>query len=141
MRVFAYLPIAFEDVVFPWQQGGVLDKISVTNFGIIVLAVLAVVVLIDSEISWLSEDELECRQCRREAGSERDFGQSTAAVPTRSRLRRRLRYRSRTLARFTTGSGPGRAVTASRRSRDHSPSCRRCRTRRGGRIRAEKVDK
>ena len=57
MNPVPLLPVAV-GTVFPWQ-GGVLDQISIGTFGIIVLIVLAVIVLLDSEVTWFEEDEPE----------------------------------------------------------------------------------
>ncbi len=47
--------------VFPWQ-GGLLDKIAVGTFGIIVTIVLAAIVLLDSEWTWLDDALREQRR-------------------------------------------------------------------------------
>lgn len=49
------IPATLSDgTVFP-GQGGVLDMISIETFGIIVVVVLSVVVLLDSELTWMAQ--------------------------------------------------------------------------------------
>lgn len=56
-----------DGTVFPWQ-GGVLDSVSIETFGIIVVVVLSLIVLLDSELTWLAQilRWLRFRELRRE---------------------------------------------------------------------------
>ena len=120
-------------------QGGLLDKISVSTFGIIMTILLGAFILVDSEWSWLSDDEPdhECR-CQEPRSQSVDTQQisdqpivpfaGTEPVDKGSRSRRRLRYRSRTLTRlkWRSDSGPDRGVSLRRRSCRPASRCEDC---------------
>lgn len=126
MHTFVHIPRAFEEIEFPWQQGGVLDKISVTNFGIVVLAFVVLILLIDSEFAWLSDDELEIQSHCPEPGCGPVPAKSIGGSTTQRSRFRRLRYRSRTLSRLRAGSRPGREISAPRAPAGRSRKCKRC---------------
>lgn len=144
MTLPTHLSTTFEDIVLFWQQGGVLDRIPVSSLGILVLVTLVVLVLVDSEVSRLSDNDLERGCSCEEAGSGPDSGEHSercaVAGPRRQRYRRRLRYRSRSISKLCGSSGPGRQLRRRRHARDRSHPCERCECVQNGHAPAAKVD-
>lgn len=125
-----HMSTAFQDIVFPWEQGGVLDQIPVASFGIVILVAMVVLVLLDSEVALLSDDDVKGGCSCEEAGSGQDSGeqseQCTVEVPSGQRSSRRLRYRSRSISKLRGSSGPGRQLRLRRSARDRTYPCERC---------------
>lgn len=130
-------------------QGGVLDKISVADFGILVAVVLAVVVLVDSEFTWFSDDQPILCGCHDQGGEQgsHDLGVQRGhalASGVRARpSRRRLRYRSRAVTRIRarSTSGPDRPRRPSPHGRDRSQRCATCSGVLNAGISAVRIDK
>ena len=75
MTLPTHLSTTFEDIVLFWQQGGVLDRIQSPVWGFSSLVTLVVLVLVDSEVSRLSDNDLERGCSCEEAGSGPDSGE------------------------------------------------------------------